>query len=67
MVYNIFIIPIIGICFQLNIYKYILEKKYNKIVKDLPFVFHPENECNNYEKIKLPILPENDILCLLNK
>ena len=55
-------------CFQLNIYKYILEKKYNKIVKDLHLVvIHPENECNNYEKIKLPILSENDILCLLNK
>ena len=40
---------------QLNMYKYILETKYNKIVKDLYLVrLHPEE--HNYELIQLPIL-----------
>ena len=53
-------------CFQLNIYKYILEKKYDKKVKDLYLVvIHPDNITNNYEKLKLPILPEKDILTLI--
>lgn len=42
---------------QLNIYKYILEAKYNKKVKDLYLVrLHPEAKEKNYELIKLPDL-----------
>lgn len=42
---------------QLNMYKYILETKYNKTVKELYLVrLHPEAEENNYELIQLPIL-----------
>mgnify|MGYP006133564711 CR=1 FL=1 len=51
---------------QLNIYKYILEKKYDKVVRDLHLVvIHPDNKSNNYEKLKVPILPERDLLCIL--
>jgi hypothetical protein len=53
-------------CLQLNIYKYILETKYDKTVRDLHLVvIHPDNECGNYELMKLPILPTHDILNLL--
>ena len=53
---------------QLNIYKYVLESKYDKTVRDLHLVvIHPENNHGNYEKIKLPILPEKDILRLISK
>ena len=42
---------------QLNMYKYILEAKYDKIVKDLYLVrLHPDAEEKNYELIQLPIL-----------
>jgi ATP-dependent exoDNAse (exonuclease V) beta subunit len=42
---------------QLNTYKYILETKYRKIVKDLYLVrLHPDAEEKNYELIELPIL-----------
>ena len=42
---------------QLNTYKTILERKYNKIIKDLYLVcLHPDNPEQNYELIKLPIL-----------
>lgn len=42
---------------QLNIYKLILERKYNKKVKDLFLVrLHPDAEEENYELIKLPDL-----------
>jgi ATP-dependent exoDNAse (exonuclease V) beta subunit len=42
---------------QLNIYKYILESKYGKTVKDLYLVrLHPDATENNYELIQLPIL-----------
>jgi hypothetical protein len=35
-------------------------------VKDLHLVvIHPENDSENYEKIRLPLLPENDLLRLL--
>jgi len=45
---------------QLNIYKFILESKYDKIVKDLYLVrLHPENT-ENYELIDIPNL-KNDI------
>ena len=53
---------------QLNLYKFILEKKYDKKVRDLHLVvIHPENECRTYEKIKLPILPEKDLLRLVQE
>lgn len=42
---------------QLNLYKMILETKYGYNIKDLHLVvIHPENESNNYEKIKLPFI-----------
>jgi len=42
---------------QLNIYKAILEEKYNKVISELYLVrIHPDSEENNYELIKLPIL-----------
>lgn len=42
---------------QLNMYKYILETKYNKRVTDLYLVrLHPDAEEQNYELIMLPIL-----------
>ena len=42
---------------QLNIYKYSLEKNYNKIITDLYLVkLHPENKSNSFELIKLPDL-----------
>lgn len=42
---------------QLNTYKYILEKKYEKKIKDLYLVrLHPDAEENNYELIELPNL-----------
>tara|TARA_Y100000816_G_scaffold287414_1_gene270097 strand:+ start:1020 stop:1799 length:780 start_codon:yes stop_codon:yes gene_type:complete len=55
-------------CLQLNLYKLMLEKKYDKIVKDLHLVvIHPDNESQTYEKILVPILPENDLLCLVKE
>ena len=50
---------------QLNMYKYILETKYDKKVKDLYLVrLHPDAEEHNYELIKLPILATeiNDLI-----
>lgn len=50
---------------QLNTYKYILETKYGKTIKDLYLVrLHPEAEEKNYELIELPILTTeiNDLL-----
>jgi hypothetical protein len=42
---------------QLNTYKYILETKYGKKIKDLYLVrLHPDAEEKNYELIELPIL-----------
>ena len=42
---------------QLNTYKYILETKYNKQVKELYLVrLHPDAEEKDYELIKLPDL-----------
>jgi hypothetical protein len=38
-------------------YKYILESKYKKTVKDLYLVrLHPDSEEKNYDLIQLPIL-----------
>ncbi len=55
---------------QLNMYKYILETKYNKIIKELYLVrLHPEAEEKNYELIQLPILKTeiNDLIQERNK
>ena len=42
---------------QLNMYKYILETKYHKVIKELYLVrLHPEAEEKNYELIQLPNL-----------
>ena len=44
---------------QLNIYKYILEEKYDKKVTDLYLVcLHPDNKNKNFERIKVGILKE---------
>ena len=44
---------------QLNTYKYILESKYGKIIKDLYLVrLHPDNQNKSYDLIKLPILKD---------
>ena len=44
---------------QLNIYKYILEKKYGKVVTDLYLVcLHPDNAYDDYDRIQVPILTE---------
>ena len=44
---------------QLNTYKYLLEKNYNKVVKGMYLIcLHPNNENNNYLKYKVPILKE---------
>ena len=48
-------------CLQLNIYKAILEEKYEKKVKELYLVcLHPENKNKNYQRIKVVDL-ENEI------
>lgn len=52
---------------QLNIYRYILQEKYDKIVNDLWLVrLHPDATENNYELIPVPILNQeiNDIVSL---
>ena len=42
---------------QLNLYKYILEKQYNEKVKDMYLVvFHPENNCGDYQIFGVPHL-----------
>jgi hypothetical protein len=52
---------------QLNTYKVILERKYNKIVKDLFLVrLHPDAEEKSYELIELPIL-KREIDDLINE
>lgn len=46
---------------QLNVYKAILEQKYDKKITDLYLVcMHPDNVYKNYQRIKVPIL-ENEI------
>ena len=52
---------------QLNTYKVIIERKYNKIVKDLFLVrLHPDAEEKSYELIELPIL-KREIDDLINE
>ena len=58
---------------QLNIYRYILQEKYGKIVSELCLVrLHPDAKENNYELIPVPIMEQeiNDIvslrICTLN-
>ena len=44
---------------QLNMYKFILERKYDKKVDELCLVcLHPENKCDSYIKIKVPVLQQ---------
>ena len=51
---------------QLNIYKYILETKYDFQVRDLHLVvIHPENSFKNYEKIQMPVI-QNEVKILLD-
>jgi ATP-dependent exoDNAse (exonuclease V) beta subunit len=52
---------------QLNIYRYILQEKYNKTVSELCLVrLHPDTNENNYELIPVPMLDQeiNDIVAL---
>tara|TARA_Y100000389_G_scaffold153040_1_gene153164 strand:+ start:6029 stop:6844 length:816 start_codon:yes stop_codon:yes gene_type:complete len=52
---------------QLNLYKMILETNYGFTIKDIHLVvIHPENEIENYEKIKLPFIPEKDLNKIIN-
>lgn len=47
---------------QLNMYKYILETKYEKKVSNICLVkLHPENKSKTYEIIPLPVLPIADL------
>jgi ATP-dependent exoDNAse (exonuclease V) beta subunit len=47
---------------QLNTYKFILERKYGKTIKDLYLVrLHPDTDEKNYELIKLPDLTKEVI------
>lgn len=48
---------------QLNLYKYILEHNYNKIVNDLYLIqLHPD--IDTYKRVQVPIL-KNEIKCLI--
>jgi ATP-dependent exoDNAse (exonuclease V) beta subunit len=52
---------------QLNIYRYILEKKYNKNVTGLYLVcLHPDNKNKSYQRIKVNFL-DNEMKCLFEK
>jgi hypothetical protein len=51
---------------QLNVYKYILENKYDKIIKDLFLVrLHPESE--DYDLISIPFLTNEIEVLFLNR
>ena len=53
-------------CLQLNMYKYILEQKYNKIITGLYLVcLHPLNIPKKYERVEVPFM-EDDIIRLLD-
>ena len=53
-------------CLQLNTYKAILEKNYNKQIKDMYLVcLHPENKNNSYQRIKVVEL-KNEIISLFH-
>ena len=44
---------------QLNVYKYIVETKYNKTVTELKLIqIHPDNTSNSYNIIDLPIMTD---------
>ncbi len=50
---------------QLNTYKYLLEKNYDKIIKDMYLIrLHPNNKNNTYEKLRVPDLSDeiNDLM-----
>ena len=50
---------------QLNIYRFILESKYNKVVDLLCLVcLHPDNKTKSYMRLKVPIL-STDIILLM--
>jgi ATP-dependent exoDNAse (exonuclease V) beta subunit len=52
---------------QLNIYKKIIEEKYQKQVTELYLVrLHPENEEGTYDLIKIPVI-EEDIIALFKE
>jgi len=53
---------------QLNLYKAILESKYNKKVKELFLVgLHPDNQYENYELVSIPFLNSDQINTLIKK
>lgn len=56
-------------CFQLNVYKYILEKYYGIIIKNMSLVvLHPNNVSNNYEIYEVPKLDrEMNIIMQIRK
>ena len=44
---------------QLNTYKYLLEKNYNKVIKGMYLIcLHPNNKNKNYLKYKVPVLKD---------
>jgi hypothetical protein len=54
-------------CFQLNVYKYILEKEYGyKILHMALLVFHPNNKSRNYEMYNVPHM-DNEMDIIMNK
>jgi len=55
---------------QLNVYKTILEHKYDKKITDLYLVcMHPDNKYKNYQRIKVPFLDKeiNDLIEMRKK
>lgn len=53
-------------CLQLNTYKAILEKNYNKQIKDMYLVcLHPDNKNHSYQRIKVVAL-NKEITCLFD-
>lgn len=55
---------------QLNVYKTILEHKYDKKITDLYLVcMHPDNKYKNYQRIKVPFLDKeiNDLIDMRKK
>ena len=49
---------------QLNTYKNIIESKYGKVVTDMYLIcLHPNNNNNNYIRLKVPEIQLNELLC----